>query len=123
MENYALSQGVPKAEIITEENSKTTLQNLQFSKALMDERSQGKPYHSTFVSNDYHIFRAGLFAKKVGLKSEGLGSRTARYFLPNAFIREFVAIILMHKKRHIAFTVLLLILIAAVIVINVKFVG
>ncbi len=123
MENYALSQGVPKAEIITEENSKTTLQNLQFSKALMDERSQGKPYQSTFVSNDYHIFRAGLFAKKVGLKSEGLGSRTARYFLPNAFIREFVAIILMHKKRHIAFTVLLLILIAAVIVINVKFVG
>lgn len=123
MENYALSQGMLKSEIITEENSKTTLQNLQFSKALMDERSQGKPYHSTFVSNDYHIFRAGLFAKKVGLKSEGLGSRTARYFLPNAFIREFVAIILMHKKRHIAFTVLLLILIAAVIVINVKFVG
>ena len=123
MENYALSQGVPKAEIITEENSKTTLQNLQFSKALMDERSQGKPYQNAFVSNDYHIFRAGLFAKKVGLNSDGIGSRTARYFLPNAFIREFVAIILMHKKRHIVFTVLLLILIAAIIVINVKFVG
>lgn len=123
MENYALSQGVPKAEIITEENSKTTLQNLQFSKNLMDERSQGKPYQSAFVSNDYHIFRAGLFAKKVGLNSDGIGSRTARYFLPNAFIREFVAIILMHKKRHIVFTVLLLILIAAIIVINVKFVG
>ncbi len=123
MENYALSQGVPKAEIITEENSKTTLQNLQFSKALMDERSQGKPYQSAFVSNDYRIFRAGLFAKKVGLNSDGIGSRTARYFLPNAFIREFVAIILMHKKRHIVFTVLLLILIAAIIVINVKFVG
>ncbi len=45
------------------------------------------------------------------------------FFLPNAFIREFVAIILMHKKRHIVFTVLLLILIAAIIVINVKFVG
>ena len=123
MENYALSQGVPKAEIITEENSKTTLQNLQFSKNLMDERSQGEPNQSAFVSNDYHIFRAGLFAKKVGLNSDGIGSRTARYFLPNAFIREFVAIILMHKKRHIVFTVLLLILIAAIIVINVKFVG
>lgn len=123
MANYALSQGVPKAAIITEENSKTTLQNLKYSKALMDERSQGKPYQSAFVSNDYHIFRAGLFAKKVGLNSDGIGSRTARYFLPNAFIREFVAIILMHKKRHIVFTVLLLILIAAIIVINVKFVG
>ncbi len=89
----------------------------------MDERSQGEPNQSAFVSNDYHIFRAGLFAKKVGLNSDGIGSRTARYFLPNAFIREFVAIILMHKKRHIVFTVLLLILIAAIIVINVKFVG
>lgn len=123
MKNYALSQGIPAADIITEENSKTTWQNLQFSKTIMTERIQGTPYNSAFVSNDYHIFRAGLMARKAGLKSEGIGSRTAKYFVPNAFIREYIAIILMYKKRHIIVSVLLILTVIVLNYINYKYGG
>lgn len=123
MANYALSKGIPETVIMTEENSATTLQNLQFSKTIMDEKQQDKTYKSAFVSNDYHIFRAGLFAKKVGLDSDGIGSRTARYFLPNAFIREYFAIILMYKKRHFLFIILLLVMAVLKAVIEINNVG
>ncbi len=102
MRNYALSKGVADSDILLEDQSSTTLENLKFSKKILDSRSNGVRYQSAFVSNDYHIFRAGVFARLVGLNSDGIGSRTARYFLPNAFIREYIAMVLMYKKRHIA---------------------
>ena len=33
-----------------------------------------------------------MYARAVGLSADGLGSRTARYYFPTAFIREFIAI-------------------------------
>ena len=34
------------------------------------------------------------------LKANGIGSTTRFYFLPNATIREFAGVFIMHKKRH-----------------------
>ena len=52
---------------------------MRFSKQLMDNR-RIKPYHVVFFSNNYHIFRAGIFAEQVGLTAQGLGAYTARYY-------------------------------------------
>lgn len=65
----------------------------------MDNR-RIKPYHAVFFSNNYHIFRAGIFAEQVGLTAQGLGAHTASYFLPNALLREFAAIVMINKRRH-----------------------
>jgi uncharacterized SAM-binding protein YcdF (DUF218 family) len=62
----------------------------RFSKEIM-EREKPSGYHAIFTSNNYHIFRAGMYAEDVGLKIDGIGSKTARYYLPNAFLREFIA--------------------------------
>ena len=35
-----------------------------------------------------------------GLKADGIGAKPL-LFLPNAFIREFIAIVVMYKRRHI----------------------
>ena len=86
-------------DILLEDQSTTTLENMRFSKQLMDNRLI-KPYHVVFFSNNYHIFRAGIFAEQVGLTAQGLGAHTARYFLPNALLREFAAIVMMNKRRH-----------------------
>lgn len=121
MRHYALSKGVPNADILIEDQSKTTFENLKFSKKILDDRSNGASYQSAFVSNDYHIFRAGVFARLVGLNSDGIGSRTARYFLPNAFIREYIAMILMYKKRHIAACIVLIMIAVIWIMIDLNF--
>ncbi|MBZ9633404.1 YdcF family protein [Clostridium sp. FP1] len=61
------------------------------------------------MTNNYHLFRSGIYARLTGLKSQGIGSKTAPYFLPNAMIRGYIAIVAMHKKGHIIIVTLILI--------------
>ncbi|MBC8863025.1 YdcF family protein, partial [Escherichia coli] len=71
--------------------SVNTLQNMQFSKKKMDAIMP--EYNSLFSTNNFHLFRASLYARKAGLKSQGIGAKTALYYMPNALIREFIATI------------------------------
>ncbi|MGX7205052.1 YdcF family protein [Enterococcus pingfangensis] len=100
MREYAIEQGIPAEDILLEAQSTNTLENMQFSKEIM-ERERPSGYHAIFTSNNYHIFRAGMYAQEVGLKIDGIGSKTARYYLPNAFLREFIAVALMNKRLHL----------------------
>ncbi|GGN95063.1 YdcF family protein [Saccharibacillus kuerlensis] len=102
MRNYLLEQGIPSEWIRMEDRSVNTLQNMAFSKQIMDaERGEGN-YTCVFTTNNFHLFRAGVYARKAGLKAEGIGSKTAFYYLPNAFIREYIAILSMYRKWHIS---------------------
>lgn len=103
MQQYAIEQGIPIEDTLIEPHSQNTYQNMKFSKNLMDSR-QPTGYRVIFVTNNYHTFRASLYAKKVGLNAQGIGSKTAGYFLPNAMIREYIALLMMNKKRHISVT-------------------
>lgn len=93
MAAYAEEHGVPKSDIIIEDRSKTTNQNLKFSHQLM------KP-DSTFciVTNSYHVYRALVLAKRQGLQCIGYGAKTKWYFTLNAFIREFIAYLVITAK-------------------------
>ncbi len=98
MRNYALEQGVPPEYILIETASTTTLENMKFSKKIIDEKKKNAKV--IFASSNYHIFRASLFAKEAQLKADGIPSKTAFYYLPNAFLREFAAILVKKKKKH-----------------------
>ncbi|WP_368252064.1 YdcF family protein [Enterococcus sp. 2201sp1_2201st1_B8_2201SCRN_220225] len=107
MKEYALSQGIPEEDILLEDQSTNTLENMRFSKALM-EKLTPNGFKAIFTSNNYHIFRAGIYARQAHLKADGLGAKTALYYLPNAFLREYIAILMMHKKRHIVVVALIM---------------
>lgn len=100
MQEYAIDQGIPTEDILLEAQSTNTLENMKFSKEIMD-REKPSGYHAIFASNNYHIFRAGMYASQAGLKIDGIGSKTARYYWPNAFLREFIAVALMNKRVHL----------------------
>ncbi|WOC32467.1 MULTISPECIES: YdcF family protein [Caproicibacterium] len=104
MQDYLLQHGIPQESILLEERSKNTLENLQFSKKIMD--SLLPAYSCIFVTNDYHVFRAGTYARRIGLNAEGVGCKTAFYYWPNAFIREYIAIMLQYKKAPVFLAVL-----------------
>lgn len=53
------------------------------------------------VTNDYHAFRAALQARRLGLDADAVGARTASYFVPSAYLREFVAILREHRWTHL----------------------
>lgn len=122
MREYALEQGIPDEDILMEAQSTNTLENMRFSKEIM-ERENPSGYHAIFTSNNYHIFRAGMYAEEVGLKIDGIGSKTARYYLPNAFLREFIAVALMNKRLHLFVCGLIALGFIALAVINYFFIG
>lgn len=95
MSRYLTARGVPQDSILLEDHSTTTLENLLFAKHLLDAQGLGT-YRCAFVTSDYHVFRTALYASKVGLKGDGIGSKTTGYYFPTAFIREFIAI----TKEH-----------------------
>lgn len=105
MSRYMLRQGVPREAILTEDQSTTTMENLVFAKNLLDAR-QATPYRCAFVTSDYHVFRTALYASHVGLKGDGVGSKTAAYYFPTAFIREFIAITKEHWMPYVILTII-----------------
>ncbi|QEA58237.1 YdcF family protein [Leuconostoc koreense] len=109
MRAYAINQGVPESDILVENQSKNTYQNMLFSKQIVEENGFDLQ-KGIFATNDYHVFRAAGFAHLVGLNIEGIGSKTSKYFLPNALIREYIAILSNHKRFHIAFMLIIVII-------------
>ncbi len=92
MEKYLLDKGVPAALIIKEDRATSTLENFKFSKKLLDERLTD--YKVAYITNEYHIFRAGLTAKRAGIGSAAHINSTTRlnYLLPGV-LRECMAVV------------------------------
>ena len=112
MRLYALEKGVPETDILVEDKSVNTYQNMLFSKQIIETREQDlKKVHVIFTTTNYHVFRASMFAGRVGLKAQGVGSKTKFYFWYNAMLREFIAILMMNKRFHLIFLGVLLVLV------------
>lgn len=118
MKAYALDKGFPEEDSIVENKSKTTQENLRFSKSIMDQ-GPIKDYEAIFSTSNYHVFRAAIYAKMEGLKATGIGGKTASYYLPNAMIREYIAILVLNKKSYIfKFIVLTLFFLAYILMLS-----
>lgn len=90
MKGYLCQKGIEESRMILEDASTNTDENLEFSKAKIDEPNA----KVVVVSNDFHIFRALRIAKKKGIeKVEGLGASTVWYTVPNMFVREAFAVV------------------------------
>ena len=96
MSRYMLDKGIPEYRIIKEDQSKTTMENLENCKKLIDGM-EGRKY-TTLVTSNYHVYRALRYCRKIGLECTGIGSHVAFYYWPSALIREFVAI--HNEKKH-----------------------
>ena len=113
IKNYLLENGIDKNQIIIEDKSTSTIENMKFSKDKIDkEKSNAK---ISFSTTNYHVFRSGIIAYEQGIECEGMGSKTKWYFYSNALIREFIANIIQERKKHIV--LLLLINISLIILI------
>ena len=100
--NYLLSIGIPDERILPEDRSVNTYENLRNSAELI-RRHSGRPDPKiAFSTTNYHVFRSGQLAARQGIDAEGIGSPTKKYFWLNAFVREFVAMIVSGRRQHLA---------------------
>lgn len=107
MENYLTSIGVPAEQISREDKSTNTYENMKFSKEVIDRHSENAEVNIAFSTTNYHVFRGYILARKNGYDAKGISAKTKIYFFPNAFLREFIGLLVDQKWKHILFIVLL----------------
>ena len=112
IQKYLLSQEIKKKNILIEDKSKSTYENMKNSYKIIKEQEQG---NICFSTSDYHVFRSGIIANTCGIDCEGMGSKTKWYFHANALIREFIANVVNDRKKHVL--MLILIYLSAIILV------
>ena len=104
MHDYLLTQGVPESDMILEDESTTTRENLLNVQKMLD--TDGKKHSYVCVTSDYHVFRTSMLARYMGLDMQGVGSKTALYYWPGAMIREYAAVMKLCWPLNLAHWVL-----------------
>ncbi|PJI07911.1 MULTISPECIES: YdcF family protein [Clostridium] len=92
MKEYFLNKGVKNENIIVEDKSKNTFQNLKNTKNILDKISNGKNIKVGVVTSNFHMTRAKLLGKRVGLKLYGIPAPIKILVIPQCYVREFFAI-------------------------------
>jgi len=116
IKNYLISKGIKEKQIIIENKSTSTIENMKFSKNKIEEIN--KNARISFSTTNYHVFRSGVIASEQGMNCEGIGSKTKWYFYSNALIREFVANLVQERKKHIILLMLINISLIILIIIG-----
>ena len=86
-------RGIDPNKLWLENKSTSTQENLRFSLALIEEKTGIRPATIGLISSEYHLFRAGLFAKECGVTAIGIPAATSWFSIKlNYFMREVAGI-------------------------------
>ena len=91
MYRWLVEKGIEPSRIYKEDQSTSTEENIAFSKEVMEEN--GLFQKVVIISNEYHIFRAGMIADDHGLVWGAKAARTASWLFPTYYVRELYAIL------------------------------
>lgn len=93
MFDHLTARGIDPNRIWQEDKSTSTRENIRFSLDLIEEKTGIRPASTAIVSNEFHLFRAGLFAQEQDLEIFGVPAKTGWLSLRlNYFLREIVAV-------------------------------
>ncbi len=98
MRDYLLNRGIPEEQILVEDQSTSTRENMLFSKEKIENCDPDA--RIGFSTTNYHVFRSGLLARRCGMKAVGIGAPTKWYFWPNAAVREFAGLLSEHRGKQ-----------------------
>lgn len=90
MKQWLMEQGIDSSRIYTESNSHSTAQNFTYSAPILAEL--GISDGIAVVTNDFHQYRAELYAQRLGLSTGHYSVSTRLLVLPNYLIRELAAL-------------------------------
>ena len=108
MAGYLIERGFPAGRVVREDRSRSTEENIAFSKAIMDRSRPGS--RCIIVTSNYHAFRAAIIARRAGVNGQVTGAPTAGYYWPSAMLREFAAVFLSYKMINFCIGALIIVL-------------
>ena len=87
------ARGIPEDRLWLEDQATSTWENLHFSLDLIEENTGVRPDTIGLLSSEYHLFRAGLFAKECGVEAVGIPAKTSWFSIRlNYFLREVAGV-------------------------------
>ncbi len=90
IKEYLLMGGISPEQIIMEDKSTSTVENIKFSKEFIDN----KDANIVLVTSDFHIMRATRIAEKQGLTNvSGCPAKPGYFTKLNNYVREFFAVV------------------------------
>lgn len=92
MTKLLIAQGVPPAQILREDRSSNTFENIQFALQLLETHSLAQ---LTIVTDRYHAPRAALVAKALGVRAQMAAPTLRGTHMPTQakqFLREALAL-------------------------------
>lgn len=105
MREYLINQGADSHLVVAETESHSTAQNLRFSRKLLARPDAPV----AVVTSSYHVFRAALLTRSLGMRAHVLGAPTAWYYIPSATLREFVGVMRDSRRIHLVSVALLVV--------------
>ena len=86
---YLISRGIAPERIIAETEARDTVENILFSKEIMDRSPMNNTLRIGIVTNNFHVFR-GIHLAKRYTENEvcGIAAYTVPWYLPNNMVRE-----------------------------------
>ena len=93
MFDYLVDAGIDPGRVWLEDRSTSTQENLEFSMALIEQKTGTRPERIHLLSNEYHLYRAKLFARQQGVEASGVPAKSPYFTLfLNYFLREIAGV-------------------------------
>lgn len=94
MYDHLTAKGIEGSRIWLEDKSTSTRENIRFSLDLVQEKTGTRPKTAGILSSEYHLYRAGMFARQQGLDAVGIPASTQWPLLfLSYYIREICAVL------------------------------
>ena len=85
--------GIDGSRIWMEDQATSTIENFRYSVALIEEKTGAIPETVTVLSNEFHLFRAGMMAEDCGLEADFIAAPTSKPLIRISYtIREIFAL-------------------------------
>ena len=98
MARYLSARGVAEDQILVEDQSVNTFENLSLSWPLIRLRTGQPDPAVSVVTSGLHLYRAMRMAERAGFKAIGIAAADLWYLVPNTLLREYLAVIKHHLR-------------------------
>lgn len=96
MKNYLEKNGIPSSNILEENKSKSTIENLKYSMKLFPKNEK-----VGIITNDFHMYRTKYFANKLNIEVFPIYAKTPPLKIISNYTRESLAIIYYKLKEKL----------------------
>lgn len=93
MQRYLILNGIEADRILIEDQSTSTYENFVFSQRLLTSHDIKNPETVIIITNDFHMFRSKILAKRNGFYPLGLPCKTPWPIFISSYLRETFALV------------------------------